>query len=955
MRECADALAEFTEWSLTDVLDDEVALSRVDVVQPVSFAVMVSLAALWRSVGIEPDAVVGHSQGEIAAACVAGALSLDDAARVVALRSKAIRALAGRGGMMSVALSETEIRGLLGDTLSVAAVNGPGSVVVSGAATELDRLADTLVARDVRVRCVPVDYASHSAEVEAIHTELLDLLTPLTPRAADVPFFSTVDGRWLDTTTMDADYWYRNLRRTVRFEDAVRALVADGFAAFVEVSPHPVLTMAVGETVDPDTTVVVGSLRRDDGGLRRFLTSMAELYVRGVGPGWSALLEPTRPVALPTYPFQRQRYWLDVPDSATQNTSRSALDSWRYRIDWAPLPESQAHSLTGTWLVVAPPSTTLTTPVLAAFAAQGATAVVVTVPTTDRAALRDLLRDENPVGVLSLLALDEGTEGALPAGVLGTTALVQALGDLDVDAPLWCVTSGAVSTGDGDPVTSPDQAMVWGLGAVLGLDLPGRWGGLVDLPATVDEPALMRLCQVLAGIGAEDQVAVRPAGVFGRRMVRVDPAPEPEWRPHGTALVTGGTGALGAHVARWLADAGIDHLVLASRRGSQASEAEALQRELGARVTIADCDVTDRAALARLLADVPAEHPLTVVVHAAGVVGTEAPLTELDAAAFADIAAVKVAGARNLDDLLAEHPLDAFVLFSSGAGVWGNSGQAAYGAANAFLDAMADQRRARGLRATSVAWGAWAGGGMVDPAVADSLLRRGVPAMDPTIAVGALAGAVVGQHATFVVADIDWPRFAPTYTAARARPLLDNLPEVRAALQVTERAPESDLATRLAGLDPQERDRVVLDLVRAQAAAVLGHRGAEAVRPTRAFKDLGFDSVTAVEVRNRLNKATGLRLPATLVFDHPTPAALARFLGDELVPAIAEPVDAVLAELDRLEAALAGVPSERVTARLRALLRKWESTDGAPAADDDFDPATDDEMFDLIDKELGIS
>jgi acyl transferase domain-containing protein len=955
MRECAEALGPFTDWSLFDVLDDAALLERVDVVQPVLFAVMVSLAAVWRSYGVEPDAVVGHSQGEIAAACVAGALSLSDAARVVALRSKAIRALAGRGGMLSVALPQAQVRRLLADTLSVAAVNGPGSVVVSGDATELDRLAERLLARDVRVRRVAVDYASHSPEVEAIRAELLDVLAAVTPRPSTVPFFSTVDARWLDTTTMTADYWYRNLRHTVRFEDAVRTLADEGFAAFVEVSPHPVLTMAVQETVDPDDTVVTGSLRRDDGGLLRLSTSAAELHVRGIPVDWSTVFGPLRPVALPTYAFQRRRHWLDLPAPGPAKTRQGATtDSWRYRIDWTPLPEPPASDITGTWLVVVPAGEP--TPLVGSVVATlGATALTVPDGAPDRDAYRDLLRDAvrggRPAGVLSLLALGgEPDDAPVPTGVLGTAALVQALGDLDIDAPLWCVTSGAVGTGHADPVTDPAQAMVWGLGAVLGLDLPGRWGGLVDLPAALDERTGAALRATLSG--TEDQVAVRAGGVFGRRMVRADPADHMSWQPRGTALVTGGTGALGAHVARWLATAGVDHLVLASRRGPRAPGAQALAAELtalGATVTVAECDVTDRAALAGLLADVPAEHPLTVVVHAAGVVGTEAPLGGLDATGFADIAAVKVVGARHLDDLLADRDLDAFVLFSSGAGVWGNSGQAAYGAANAYLDATAHRRRARGLRATSVAWGAWAGGGMVDRAVADSLLRRGVPAMDPALAVGALAGAVTGGDATLVVADIDWPRFAPTYTAARARPLLADLPEVRAALAVSEPGPESDLATRLAGLAPQERDRTLLDLVRTQAATVLGHRGAEAVRPTRAFKDLGFDSVTAVEVRNRLHKATGLRLPATVVFDYPTPAALAHYLAEQFTPAApAESVDAVL---DRLEAA--GVPSERTAARLRALLRRWDGTD--PAPDDDFDPATDDEMFDLIDKELGIS
>ncbi|MFE7121599.1 type I polyketide synthase, partial [Streptomyces sp. NPDC057654] len=331
--ECGRALAPFVDWSLEDVLRARVgapSLERVDVVQPALFAVMVSLAAVWRSYGVEPGAVVGHSQGEIAAACVAGALSLDDAARVVALRSKALRALSGRGGMVSVALPAAEVGEWLADwdgALSVAAVNGPASIVVSGDAGSLDELLEQAEAREVRARRVPVDYASHSSHVEDIHEQLLIELAELTPRQADVPFYSTVTGELLETTTgLDAEYWYRNLRQTVRFEEATRALLADGFQVFLESSPHPVLTVGVQETADAagSGAAAVGTLRRDDGGPRRLMESLAELHLRGVRVDWDAVFAGHAPrrVDLPTYPFQRERYWLeDGADDVADVTS----------------------------------------------------------------------------------------------------------------------------------------------------------------------------------------------------------------------------------------------------------------------------------------------------------------------------------------------------------------------------------------------------------------------------------------------------------------------------------------------------------------------------------------------------------------------------------------------------------------------------------------------------------
>ncbi|WP_190154612.1 acyltransferase domain-containing protein, partial [Streptomyces humidus] len=290
MEACEGALAPFVDWSLSEVVRGGGELVDVDVVQPVSWAVMVSLAAVWRGCGVVPSVVVGHSQGEIAAAVVAGGLSLEDGARVVALRSRAIRAIAGRGGMVSVPLSLDGVEELLAGwagRVGVAAVNGPGSVVVAGDADALDELMAHCEGVGVRARRVPVDYASHTWHVEDIEAELAEVLAPVVPRSGVVPFFSTTLAEVVDTAGLDGGYWYRNLRERVRFADAVEALVGQGYGAFVEVSSHPVLGMAVQEAA-PDA-VVVGTLRRDRGGAHRFLMSLAEAWVRGVGVDWTAV------------------------------------------------------------------------------------------------------------------------------------------------------------------------------------------------------------------------------------------------------------------------------------------------------------------------------------------------------------------------------------------------------------------------------------------------------------------------------------------------------------------------------------------------------------------------------------------------------------------------------------------------------------------------------------------
>ncbi|WP_431776971.1 type I polyketide synthase [Streptomyces cucumeris] len=1010
--ECETALSVFVEWSLTDVLCGHgPGLERVDVVQPALWAVMVSLAEVWRSCGVAPAAVMGHSQGEIAAAVVAGGLSLEDGARVVALRSQAIaRGLAGHGGMMSVALPVESLRERIAawdGRISLAAVNGPGAMVVSGEPDALRELQAVCAAENIRAKLIPVDYASHSAQVESIHGELLGLLAPIRPRTSRVTFHSTVTGETMDTAGLDAGYWARNLRETVRLEAATRGLLTSGHRLFVEVSPHPVLAAAIESTVeDADgAAAVIGTLRRDEGGPRRMLLSLAQAYAHGAAVDWRGLFaERGAPrVDLPTYPFQRDRYWVepqgrtaatvagpsdadfwaavdsadletltaelgagaDTPLSAVvpllsswraRRNDQAELDGWRYRVGWQPLDSGRNPVVSGTWLVAAPADGTATPAVeaiTAHLAERGATVVLVGVGAEDgdRARLTTRLTDalgrtHDLAGVLSLLALDETPHPVWPdvlTGCATTLALVQALGDTAVEAPLWCVTSGAVSTSGADGPTAPRQALVWGLGGAVALEHPQRWGGLIDLPGTSDTGALMALTDALTRQDGENQLAIRPSGTLARRLRRAGATPPGEdWRPRGTVLVTGGTGGVGGRFARTLVRDGAHHVVLAGRRGPDAPGAPELTAELtglGARVTVTACDVGDRDALAGLLdtlTDDAVEHPLTAVVHAAGTLD-DATVDALTPEQLQRVLRPKVAGAHHLHELTRDLDLDAFVLLSSIAGTVGAAGQGNYAAANACLDALAQSRRADGLPATSVAWSALAGGGMIDGEVADQLRRRGVTPMDGERAGRILSRTVARGDAFLVAADIDWERFAPALSATRPLPLLADIPEAGRSTAAEPGGPEREesggggaLRARLAELSPADRDTALAELVAGQAAAALGYADASAVEPGRPFKELGFDSLTAVDLRNRLNAATGLRLPVTLVFDYPTTDDLAVLLREELLPSDGDLVGgaediASLAALDRARSTLAALDM------------------------DDIEAATDDEMFDLLD------
>ncbi|MBL1095971.1 type I polyketide synthase [Streptomyces coffeae] len=1218
---CGDALGEFVDWRLEDVLRGAAgapSLERVDVVQPALFAVMVSLAALWRSYGVEPMAVVGHSQGEIAAAVVAGGLSPADGARVVALRSRAVaERLAGFGGMMSVAASVEQVEELIapyGGRASVAAVNGPTAVVVSGEPGVLDELIAACEREEVWARRIAVDYASHSTQVESIEDELAQVLGPVAPRSGSIPFYSTTVGGFVDTAVLDGAYWYRNLRGRVGFEPAVRALVDHGAGCFVEMSPHPVLTMAVEDTVADhgagSRVGVVGSLRRDEGGFERFALSAAEAHVTGVTVDWSAFYAGSgaRAVPLPTYAFQRNRYWLtsgtgagDAAAVGMHTVNHPVLaaasrvgdrDEWVYtgRLSTDSQPWIRDHVVFG---IPIAPGTALVELALAAGAGVGCGAldeavleaplviddeagcriqVTVGAPEDDGrrevavystpdagpddeapepichvrgwltaesaspapwpaqwppagaepiavdalyermelagldygplfkgiraawragtgiytevalpddaddagfvlhpglfdAALQGALVDKDPnasvempftwsgvrpgrrvrsarvrivtsaetglhvdmvdetgepvmsIGGLVYRTVDpaqlETARGGGPDSLYGVewvpvpmgqaeparlvrvgwgadgftdldaveraiaegdaapdAVLVRIAPDITSDAPapaareaaeqmlatlqrwlagerlgatrLVAVTRGAVAL-DGE---TPDiaQASAWGLGRSVQSEHPGRIL-LVDLD---DDGADVPWDSLLAA--GEPQLAVRAGQVSAPRLARVPAVAEDAMRsldPNGTVLVTGGTGGLGVVFARHLAATHrVENLVLVSRRGPDADGAAELEAELtalGARVRIVACDIGDRDQVLALLDSL--EAPLTAVVHTAGVLA-DGVVESVTPEQLAEVMRPKVDAAWLLHELTADANLSAFVLFSSGASLFGNPGQACYAAANAGLDAMAQRLRAAGVPATSLAWGVWGDGagmaGRLDSTNVARIESAGV-ALLPVDRGLELFDYSLGLDAGLLApVQLDMAGLRAQARTGALPPLLRGLVRVPAR---TAEPTGGSLAQRLAGVAEEDREQVVLEVVQAQVSAVLGHESASAIDPDRTFTDMGFDSLAGVGLRNRLSKITGLRLPATLVFDHPNAAAVTRYLLESVEP---EAVTDGRADDDTAEirAVLASIPIERLRqARLldtlfdlaRGDVPEEETRDGGGESVDDLD------------------
>ncbi|MGW7657456.1 type I polyketide synthase, partial [Streptomyces tendae] len=618
-----------------------------------------------------------------------------------------------------------------------------------------------------------------------------------------------------------------------------------------------------------------------------------------------------------------------------------------------------------------------------------------------------LFAEVDPVAVPDVVVLDASSPVGEPATAAGVRAgvgrvleSVQAwLGDERyASARLVVLTRDAVDVdGGGGGATDVVGAAVWGLIRSVQAEHPGR---VLLVDAQSVEGALGVLEPALAA--GEPQVAVRDDVVRVPRLARATSAPAPDsystaksrsWDSEGTVLITGGLGGLGRIVARHLiTEHGIRHLLLVGRRGTQTEGADEMAAELsalGADVRIAACDVADHDATRALLQTVSAEHPLTAVIHAAGVVD-DSVVTSLTPERLERVLRPKVDAAWNLHELTrdARRPVD-LVLFSSAAGSLLGAGQASYAAANVFLDALAELRHGMGLPALSLAWGLWAesGGmaGQLDEAGLRRLDRLGMPPLSSADGLALLDAALRTGHPTLLPIRLELATLRARAVRGELPPLLRELvPAVSAVASAAVPAParrsdeaggpdraRGELVRRLTGRPAAEQEQLLTELVAGHVAAVLGHASPDDIEPRTAFQEMGFDSLAAVELRNALNSATGMRLPATLVFDHPTTAALARHLMAEIAPS-SDPAGPVLAELNRLDAALMtltaltavdaadGEGHTRITGRLEALLRKWRAASGGAGAGTaeeahDFRSASDEELFAALDDELGTS
>jgi acyl transferase domain-containing protein/acyl carrier protein len=916
--------------------------------QPALFAIEYAIAELWRSWGVEPAAVLGHSFGEYIAACVAGMMTLDEGLKLAVERGRLMQALAQTGAMAAVFAPEDEVAEAISEhqaTLSIAAVNGPASTAISGDRETVAAVCEQFRGRGIQAKPLHITTSSHSPLIEPVLGRLHEAASSVRFTRPQIPLVSNLTGElWPWDKAPDADYWCRHARQPVRFAAGLAALRALGYRAFLEVGPAPTLLGLISDGMPADGDLLLPSLRPKQDDWAVMLSSLSRLYARGADVDWDAFDRgyPRARVAVPTYPFDQTRCWqAPAPrhegDAAAADTPPAeGDDDLLYQLAWHPR-ESVPASRPGpegarqAWLVLAD-GAGVGDQLASAVAGQGARCVRVVpgeeyrydghgqavIRADDPADLVRLLAETDTgagetLNVVHLRSLDAGAgagTGLLRSQQAGCTSAVRAAQALAASGStwqprLWLVTRGAQlagqpgnAPGHGPVAAAVAQSALWGLGRSMQQEHSRIWGGLVDLdPGTGPGPNGAHL---LAEIGSggqasdggrEDQVAFRGGQRYVARLVRAPlpdgPARGPGWRTDASYLISGGLTGIGLAVARSMVRAGARRLVLVGRTpipprsewpslpaGGPVAARVAGVRELeslGASVILASLDISDEDAVRGFLDRFDAEGwpPIRGVVHSAGT-GEVAPLADLTPEDLDRHLRPKAGGAWVLHKLFAGRPLDFFVLFSSTSSILSSPFVASYAAANAFLDALADLRRAEGKPGLSIDWGIWEQTGLASRAAeATPGLSPGMGTLDPDQAVRAFHRLLrhdAGGH--MAVVPVDWATWGSRYTAVSGSALLDELLGERGGERPARPDTRPALPSRseVLALPPGERVAMLTERLQLAVTGILGAEPGTA-RPEQSLIDLGLDSLMAVELRNEAERRLGFTLAISVLLE----------------------------------------------------------------------------------------
>jgi myxalamid-type polyketide synthase MxaC len=883
---CDAAIAEHADWSLLARLRDSSPFSRIDVIQPTLWAVTVALAEQWKQWGIRPDAVIGHSMGEIAAATIAGALSWSDAALTICRRSRILLQAAGKGLMLLVGQSPAEVEQYLHsvrDRASIAVSNSPGSAVVSGDHHAIEQVEKQLIAANVFHRRIAVDVASHSPQMDPLAAELRSALADVKPRLPEMAMLSTVDLLPVESARLDADYWVRNLRDPVRFGDATALLLAQGHDVFVELSPHPILCTAMEQTIEsvtrtsPVSCVVLPSMIRDHDGLETMQRAAANLLANGHEVDVKALLPDTGSVQrLPAYQWSQREFWFCEDrwaalramgaESTTTSPVQRVLRGASYRLDWIPRAGTHAKPGGRPWFVIGAEQE-LARAFEQAFEALGVFAVCLAElpPASD-----SRWTTESPAGVLDLRAPGPGISGASAAanGSAVLLAALQLLRKVHGCTPrLWTLTRGAQDA-EG---SAPAAAALWGLGRAAAIEQPTNWGGLFDVPARA--PLRERVGEIVAALlvnDGEDQLRLDSDGQV--RVARIIADPEIALAAEGfrcdetsSLLVAGPRGRAVITMLRALRDRGAKTLLWLEQGTALSSAPADLELPTGVQHITASQLPSSLAQCARDGAPVFG----AVVLPSAP---AACALRDLDAAGVAETFRCDATAVDTLLHSLAAQSLRELVVISSVAGSWGSMAMGHVGASAAYIDALVRSHRGDGCAYAVLESTPWAECDMIDAGAALEAARMGVAALDPATAIAAalrVTSCSTGSHA---VADIEWSRLRSAYEVNRPRPVLGTLGN-----SVAVSLDENSFLDELRELVPRERITRLHGYLSDIVATLLRH-SPDAIGLDTGFFQLGMDSIMAMELRRRLAAAMKQPVPASMIFEHPTVARLSKYV-----------------------------------------------------------------------------
>lgn len=919
----------------TEDVSNSQILDATAYTQPALFALEYALCQLWKSWGVEPSVVMGHSVGEYVAACVAGVFSLEDALKLIATRGRLMQALPQDGAMVAVLADPEPVMTaieLFRQEVSIAAYNSPRSLVLSGKREAINSVCAVLAAQRAKTQELQVSHAFHSPLMQPMLAEFRQVASEIAFATPRLKLISNLTGELATEEIATPEYWCRHILSPVQFAASMKTLLQE-YEVFLEIGSKPTLLgMARQCVLEEGQQVWLPSLRPGQEDWQQLLHSLGELYVRGVTVNWQGFDQDyqRRRVCLPTYPFQRERFWVETVDKVPlpkilnplhPDTHFPETSNWLYQIAWQPQALNVNHQspeaeTPGSWLIFADAGG-MGEKLAHLLEERGENCTIVTTgsryeklqqehyqidplnPEDFLRLLQNIGQYQPPVrGVVYLWSLNQASHEEHCCAVL---YLLQALARTEwTESPrLWLVTQVAQAVGRLIPLQL-QQSALWGLGRVMALEHPEFRCSRLDLDPSPAQNQVSNLLAELLAQDQEDQVVYRHGDRYVARLVRhtSNISATKQRKVIGenhSYLITGGLGALGLKVAQWLVQQGAQHLVLTGRHGaSQAVQAEISKLEqAGAQILVVAADVSNQEDVTRLLAEVKNSMPsLRGIFHAAGVL-QDGMLLGQTQESFSKVMAPKVAGAWNLHTLTQDLELDFFVCFSSVSALLGSPGQGNYAAANAFMDALAHHRHALGLPAVSINWGPWRDVGMADALSSREPARwakQGISTI-PLESGLQILEEILNQDVTQVgVLPVNWSKFLGQLPQNLEFPFL----EVFASPQEPAQPTKSEFLQQLKAADAKEKRSLLLTHVRALIAQVLNLASPEEIDPYQGFIDLGMDSLMAVEFKNRLQTTLECSVPPSLVFDYPTVAALVDYLAGEMLlpasPAIAHTI-----------------------------------------------------------------